>query len=195
MDDGLREVRQCGGKPVDVVVAPRVAAAGWVRGITDGLASLLRGLRVTGGVFVHPSAIVTRQYPENRATLQLPARFRATLQLRTGPEGRHACTACRLCVRACPNQSLALETNDRKLARYVWRMESCGFCNACVAVCPCHALEFTPHFEWATPRREELILVLYESAELMAPEAEPKCRPEPLIPEMATPLAALSDAT
>ena len=44
-----------------------------------GLWSLLVGMKVTGTEFVTPK--VTEQYPENRETLKIGERFRATLTL------------------------------------------------------------------------------------------------------------------
>ena len=46
--------------------------------IFKGLHSLIKGMEVTGKELVTPK--VTEQYPENRATLHIPERFRATLQ-------------------------------------------------------------------------------------------------------------------
>ena len=56
-----------------------------------GLWSLLVGMKVTGTEFVTPK--VTEQYPENRETLHIADRFRATLTLKFDAEGQHKCIA------------------------------------------------------------------------------------------------------
>ena len=57
-----------------------------------GIHSLIKGMEVTGKELVTPK--VTEQYPENRATLKIPDRFRATLQFIYDEEGNHKCIAC-----------------------------------------------------------------------------------------------------
>ena len=56
--------------------------------VGDGLKSLLTGMKVTGKELVTPK--VTECYPENRATLQIPDRFRAELTLKYEEQGRHS---------------------------------------------------------------------------------------------------------
>ena len=46
--------------------------------IFKGFYSLIKGMEVTGKELVTPK--VTEQYPENRAELHIPERFRATLE-------------------------------------------------------------------------------------------------------------------
>ena len=65
-----------------------------------GLWSLLVGMKVTGTEFVTPK--VTEQYPENRETLKIGERFRATLTLKFDAEGNHKCIACGICQMNCP---------------------------------------------------------------------------------------------
>ena len=163
--DTRKETRTLAGKPVPVVVTARFARRGRLAVFADGLKSLLSGMRLTFGYLARPSAIVTRQYPENRATLKLPERFRARLRLKFDEHGYQLCTACRLCGRACPNASIRILTrpgtlSKNELDRYIWRLDSCVFCNACVQSCPFDALEMTGEFEHAVFDRRLLIFTL-----------------------------------
>ena len=63
--------------------------------VGKGVKSLVTGMGVTGKEFVTPK--ITECYPENRATLQIPERFRAELTLKYDNEGRHKCIACGIC--------------------------------------------------------------------------------------------------
>lgn len=45
-----------------------------------GIASLVKGMTVTGKEFVTPK--LTEKYPENRDTVHVPDRFRAILELK-----------------------------------------------------------------------------------------------------------------
>ncbi len=76
--------------------------------VGKGIASLAKGMAVTGKEFVTPK--VTEQYPENRATLKIADRFRAELTLIYDTKGRHKCIACGICQMNCPNASIELKT-------------------------------------------------------------------------------------
>jgi NADH-quinone oxidoreductase subunit I len=43
----------------------------YISGIFKGVASLWKGMRVSGYYFFHPGEIVTQQYPENRKELKM----------------------------------------------------------------------------------------------------------------------------
>ena len=74
--------------------------------VGKGVKSLITGMGVTGKEFVTPK--ITECYPENRATLQIPERFRAELKLKYDAEGRHKCIACGICQMNCPNGTISL---------------------------------------------------------------------------------------
>jgi NADH-quinone oxidoreductase subunit I len=160
---GRREQRELGGQTLTVMRSPRPEAQGLVRKTVNGLASLLTGMGITLRYVTHPSTIVTRQYPENRETLTLAARYRARLLFIHEEEGWHRCTGCRICEKACPNTSILIETQKgqasakTEIVRYTWRLDTCTFCNACVQACPHEAIEFDGAFESSVYDRRLLV--------------------------------------
>ena len=80
-----------------------------------GIGSLLTGMSITGRYFF--SRKITQEYPENRKTLEIPERFRATLSLVYDEEGNHKCIACGICQNNCPNNTIeivAKKNRDRR---------------------------------------------------------------------------------
>ena len=129
-----------------------------------GLYSLIKGMEVTGKELVTKK--VTEQYPENRDTLQISERFRATLQFVYDEEGYHKCTGCKTCERNCPNGTIQITTKmvdlpngkkKMKLEKYMYDLGSCTFCDLCVLSCPFKAIEFSNDFEQSVFRREALV--------------------------------------
>ena len=114
----------------------------YITSFWKGLLSLLKGMGVTGKYFF--SRKVTEQYPENRATLKIPERFRGTLTLIYDE-----------------NEASKITTEDGKtkrvLDKYVYDLGSCTFCQLCVTTCPHHAIKFTNEFEHAVYTREKLV--------------------------------------
>ena len=74
----------------------------------SGIASLIKGMQVTGKEFVTPK--ITERYPEDRELRHVPERFRAILELIYDKDGNHKCIACGTCERVCPNGTISLET-------------------------------------------------------------------------------------
>lgn len=147
----------------------------------SGIASLLKGMQVTGKEFITPK--ITEQYPDNRDNLPVADRFRAVLTLKYDDEGNHKCIACGTCERVCPNGTINLgiktvETWDgkkkKKLDKYMYDLGSCTFCQLCVTNCPTDALEFSNDFEQAVFTRGKLVKKLNYLPE----KEEPKPTPE-----------------
>lgn len=147
--------------------------------VGTGIKSLVQGMGVTAKELVTPK--ITEQYPENRATLDIPERFRAELTLKYDAEGRHRCIACGICQMNCPNGTIQLTTKmvdlpdgkkKRKLDKYMYDLGSCTFCMLCVTTCPQDALEFSNDFEQAVFTRDKLVKQLNYRPEVPdAPQA------------------------
>lgn len=150
-------------------------------GLGKGVASLVKGLEVTGKEFVTPK--ITEKYPDNREDMRISPRFRASLQFIYDKEGNHKCIACGTCERNCPNGTISIETKmaetwdgkkKKKLDRYVYDLGSCTFCQLCVQSCPTNAIEFNNDFEQAVFTRSKLVKQLNYLPE----KPEPKPTPE-----------------
>lgn len=146
-----------------------------------GLASLVKGMQITGKEFVTPK--ITEKYPEDRETVKVPERFRAILELKYDAEGNHKCIACGICERNCPNGTISLTSKmvdtwdgkkKRKLDKYVYDLGSCTFCQLCVTSCPQDALEFSNDFEQAVFTRDKLVKQLNYLPEKEEPAPTPE---------------------
>ena len=156
-----------------------MATMGFFGRATTAVGGLLQGMGITFGHFVRFSEVITQQYPENRATLKIPARFRGKIHLlRDAATGKYPCTACGLCMKACPNNSLTVkrekdpETNKFKLAGYYYHFERCTLCGLCVDTCRFSALAMGNEFENAAYDRGSLTL------RLDTPDGVPRPAPE-----------------
>ena len=136
----------------------------YIKSIFKGLWTLLIGMKITLKEFFTPK--ITQCYPENRETLKIADRFRATLVMVHDENGKNKCTACGLCSKNCPNQTIKItshveETEDGKkkkvLDTYMYDIGSCTFCQLCVEGCPTKAIEFTNDFEQAVFTRSKLV--------------------------------------
>jgi NADH-quinone oxidoreductase subunit I len=164
--------------------------------LIEGTHSLIKGMEVTGKELFTKK--VTEQYPENRAELKIPERFRATLQFIYDDEGYHKCIACKTCERNCPNGTIEIITRmvdlpngkkKMKLDKYMYDLGSCTFCGLCVSTCPTNAIEFSNDFEQAVFRREALLKQLNYLPEKEKPAPEPKPAPaaKPVAPKPEEP--------
>lgn len=148
-----------------------------------GVSSLIKGLEVTGKEFVTPK--ITERYPENRDSMHVAQRFRATLEFIYDAEGNHKCIACGTCERNCPNGTITVETKmvetwdgkkKKKLDRYIYDLGSCTFCQLCVTTCPTDAIRFSNDFEQAVFTRSKLVKQLNYLPEKPEPEPTPEQR-------------------
>ena len=153
----------------------------YFQSLGSGIASLIKGLQVTGKELVTPK--ITEFYPEDRETRHVPERFRAILQLVYDKDGRHKCIACGTCERVCPNGTITLETKmvetadgkkKKKLDKYLYDLGSCTFCQLCVQNCPTDALAFNNDFEQAVFTREKLLKKLNYLHEVEDPAPSPE---------------------
>ncbi|WP_339811062.1 4Fe-4S binding protein [uncultured Imperialibacter sp.] len=155
--------------------------ANYFHEIYDGVASLLRGMKVTGKYMVSPGEVVTQQYPENRATLQMFDSFKGELVMPHDENNQNKCTACNSCARKCPNGSIEVisarvEGEDgrskRVLDRYIYHLDMCTFCGLCVQACEEGAIEFSQEFEHAVFNRDNLVKQLNKPGSTAKPSSE-----------------------
>ncbi len=164
------------------------------------IVSLVKGLEVTGKELVTPK--VTEQYPENRATLKIADRFRATLAFDYNDEGIHKCIACGICQMSCPNGTIEVKTKmvdtadgkkKKKLDQYIYDLGSCTFCMLCVTNCPTKAIKFTNEFEQSVYTRDKLVKQLNYLPEKEAPAPAPVAKPAAPKPAPEAAPAAVAD--
>ena len=99
----------------------------------------------------------TVQYPEEK--LPMFPRFRGALMHLRDPEtGEPNCTACGLCIRACPQQCIETEGEgkgkERKVTAFRYDVARCIFCRLCVESCNFNAIELSHEYELATYSRD-----------------------------------------
>lgn len=131
--------------------------------------SLLVGMRRTGYYFTHHKEIITQEYPDNRATLQLPERFKGEVVMPHDTSNEHRCTGCTACEIACPNGTIKVitkfEVNEegkkkKAIDKLVYHLELCTMCNLCIIACPSDAIKMAQTFEHSVYNRSELTKVL-----------------------------------
>ena len=164
-----------------------------------GFKSLLIGMRITGREAAKP--IITVQYPHE--TLKMPERFRGHVKLILDPEtGKSRCTACNLCVRACPSDCIEVEGIKREgekkksVTEYHVDFTTCSLCGSCVEACPSDAIEYSKAYNAVSFEREDfsrmdLVKQLEEEAKVWArnhptPPAAPAASTPPSVPAPAT---------
>jgi NADH-quinone oxidoreductase subunit I len=155
----------------------------YFREIYNGVTSLARGMRVTGKYFVRPSSIVTQQYPENRATLQMFNAFKGELILKHVENNEHFCDACNSCARACPNGSIEIISKrevgedgkaKRLLDKYIYHLDTCSLCGLCVPACDQNAIAFSQEFEHAVFDRSKLVKQLNKPGSKVVEKVKPE---------------------
>ena len=141
----------------------------YVSSIYNGVRSLWTGMRVTGKYFISPGEIVTEQYPENRATLEMTDRFKGEVMMPHDENNQHKCTGCGICEVNCPNGSIEIITkrvpNDagkmiKAIDKHIYHLSMCTFCGLCIKTCPFGAITWGNDFEHAMYDRTKLTKVL-----------------------------------
>jgi len=136
--------------------------------VVTGPISLLKGMTVTLRYFFNPRRIVTEQYPENKATLKMHDRFRGRVELIHNEQNMHSCTACGICEKNCPNNSInVLSTKNiagkKVLGKYLYRMDTCTQCGFCVESCPFGCLRMAHDFEMSSADKQTFNMTLNKS--------------------------------
>ena len=127
---------------------------------------------------------ITLQYPHEK--LVLPERARWAVQIKPHDDGRHTCTGCRACEKACPDYVIRLDitTNaDRSkvIDRWHYELGACMMCGLCVEACPFDAIRMGHDYELAVTDPALLVVDLLTDS----PAYEPKRKAPPAAPATA----------
>jgi NADH-quinone oxidoreductase subunit I len=123
------------------------------------LFEILRGLLITGGVFLRNmgrwltfrKGALTTYYPEEKRA-DFAANNRGKHVLVQRADGKPQCIACNLCATVCPAKVIeidaAFDPDDPAHPKYPARFEidysRCVFCGLCVEACPEDAIRMPP---------------------------------------------------
>ncbi|MDB5275122.1 MAG: 4Fe-4S ferredoxin iron-sulfur binding protein [Ferruginibacter sp.] len=141
----------------------------YIKDVFNGVKSLLVGLRRTMYYFTHHKEIITEQYPDNRATLVFPERFKGEVVMTHDENNEHACTGCTACELACPNATIKIITKfdvspegkkKKAIDKFVYHLELCTMCNLCIVACPTDAIKMAQTFEHSVYNRADLTKIL-----------------------------------
>ena len=130
-----------------------------VKQFASGIYNLILGL-VTTGKHLGRHAI-TIQYPKERWTM--PERSRGMVVLLTDHEtGKLNCTACLLCMRACPSAAINIEVEKdekgkRHLKEFKVDFNVCCFCGLCQEACNFSAIKLSTKYEFPEYDRNKLV--------------------------------------
>jgi len=128
-------------------------------GVLKDLKELMRGLGIAGKHLGRHA--VTIQYPEERWTV--PERSRGVVVLLSDKEtGELNCTACMLCMRACPTAAIFIDAprdeNKRKhLKEFRVEHSICCYCGLCEEACNFSAIKLATKYEFSTFKKEDTL--------------------------------------
>ena len=152
--------------------------------IVKGIVELVREMTITGKHLGKHA--VTLQYPEEK--WPMPERSRGIVVLLSDKEtGELNCTACMLCMRACPTAAIFIdaprgEDKKRKLKVFNLDVGLCCFCGLCEEACNFTAIKMAPKYEFSTENKEDLMWDMKKLQEVgrdVPYEAKPKKKPAP----------------
>jgi NADH-quinone oxidoreductase subunit I len=142
---------------------------GLVKDFFSGIYNLVVGLFVTGKHLGRHA--ITLQYPKER--WEMPERSRGVVVLLSNPEtGELNCTACLLCMKACPTAAIIIDREknpDTKRwfpTKFVIDNTICAFCGLCEESCNFDAIKLTGKYEFSVFDQAELIYDMDRLAEL-----------------------------
>jgi NADH-quinone oxidoreductase subunit I len=123
------------------------------------LFEILRGLGITGGVFLRNlgrwmtgrKGALTTYYPEETRP-DYAAGNRGKHVLTQRPDGRPQCVACNLCATVCPARVIEIEAafdlddpaHPKSPTSFTIDYSRCVFCGLCVEACPEDAIRMDP---------------------------------------------------
>jgi len=143
---------------------------------------IAKGLSITGKhfakVFLTANRTKTRQhvvdeYPEVPAVVA--PRFRGRVQLILDEVGDPKCVCCNACAKVCPTGVITIEGDKKEgrktriPVRWDYEMERCVFCGFCVEACAFGAIKLNDQFELAAYDREDFVLGLKGSQNILEP--------------------------
>ncbi len=137
--------------------------------IFSSIKSLLTGMKLTGYYFTHHNKIITEEYPDNRAALKMPERFRGEVIMPHDEKNEHQCTGCQSCELSCPNGSIKIITKQeiqpdgkkkKRIDTWVYHLDMCTMCGMCVEACPTTAILMGNEFEHSQYEKKYLKKVL-----------------------------------
>ena len=161
-----------------------------VKEFASGIYNLILGLFTTSKHLGRHA--ITIQYPKER--WEIPERSRGMVVLLTDHEtGQLNCTACLLCMRACPSGAIDIEVEKdekgkRHLVEFKVDYHICCFCGLCEESCNFAAIKLATKFEfpefdkanlvWNSKKLAEMGFdVPYEKPVKKKPEAKPAAKP------------------
>lgn len=127
--------------------------------IIKGFWELIKGMGITGKHLGKHA--VTLQYPEEK--WEMPERSRGVVVLLSDKEdGSLNCTACELCMRACPTAAIRIdaprdENKKKQLKKFEIDFALCCYCGLCEESCNFSALKLTGKYEFSTTDIDDMI--------------------------------------
>lgn len=148
--------------------------------------TMLEGLGITLKEYFNPP--ITIQYPDEK--WPVTHWFRSVPVQKTDLEsGAYKCTACNICVGACPIDVIDLkvrtnpETKKKEVEAYTIDMSRCMACNLCVESCPFDALVMANDYELAEYEKGNLLYDFDRLLKLGLPYSKKEVKgPKPAVP-------------